>query len=616
VGRRTIGWAALGVLVVGLGAVYGGVYDYAFLGWDDRVHTIDNPHIGETAYFWTHFEQGMYMPLSFSIWSVLFRLLGPSAAAFHLVNLLFHALGAVLVFLVLERLLEMGPRPRPSRPSRPSPWGFTARAHRALAAAFGAMLFAFHPLQVEPVSWITSLKDVSYAFFALLGLYAYLEHHRREGTAERRWYALSLASLALATLCKPAAVCLLFILVAVELFWLGRPLGRAARAVLPFLVVAAPATVANAISQQRLTLLYETPLLLRPLVALDSLGFYLYKLFWPLELLPAYERSPRWLIDSGTIHWSWLPAAAAAVALFRLRKRLPSLFFGALLFLCGVVLVLGLKNFAAQDNTTVYDRYVYLAMLGPAFLAAVAVLRARQPWQLGLGAVLLVALAAKSGVQTRYWKDDRTLWSTTLSQKPDSAVALVSLGLVESQQGHRERAVQLYRRAVEVKPHDVQAHNNLGAVLAEMGRLGEAGQHFQRAVEIDPKNVASLNNLSRFELQVGRLDRAEKLVRAVLERDPRHRDANLRLGEILLGTDRVAEALRHSERLLGSMPRDAEVLTLHGVACARAGLLERAIRAFRAALHIDPGYQAARDNLERALQERRGAEPTGPGAEP
>ena len=590
----------LAAIVLAVLAIYASVLGYGFLDWDDRVHTVDNRHIADTAYYWRHFEQGMYMPVTFSAWSILYRWFGDNPAPFHGLNLLLHAANAVLVFLVLEQLLESVPRPSRSGADD----GTQARRRTApscLSAGGGALLFAVHPLQAEPVSWITSLKDLGYGFFSLLAIFTFVRFVR---TKRAPWHWLHLASigaLVVATLCKPAAIAVVLILAALCLLWWAIDWRRSLSLLWPFAAAALPAAVLNGMSQQRLTLLYHTPLHLRPLVALDSLGFYLGKVLLPWELSPAYERSPRWLIESGTITYGWLAGAVAVGLVLLMRKRYPELLASFAVFFAAVVLVLGLKSFAAQDNTTVYDRYVYLAMLGPALLAGTLLYRARQRWQLVIAGLALLALGAKSAVQTRHWESDRTLWTYALEQRPDSAVALVALGLQHSKDGHRERAIELYERAVKVKPHDVEAHHNLGAVLASMGKLAEAEGHFIAALELNPKNLSARNHLSRVYFETGKLDLAERHTRLALDRAPHHPDVAIRLGEVLLAQGRLPECIAHMESVVRWLPDHPDGLTLLGVALAQNGQEERAIGYFRAALHIHPQHESARHNLDVAL---------------
>ena len=78
------------------------------------------------------------------------QLFGLNAGMHHSVNVLFHAANSLLLLLLLLR------------------W-----TNALWPSAFAAALFAWHPLHVESVAWISERKDVLSTFFALLALLAY-----------------------------------------------------------------------------------------------------------------------------------------------------------------------------------------------------------------------------------------------------------------------------------------------------------------------------------------------------------------------------------------------------------------------------------------------------------
>src|SRR5207247_3214952 len=116
---------------------------------------------------------------------------------FHGANVLVHALAACVVFLLLRRL-EMPD----------------------VAALFGAALFAVHPVQVEPVGWTSGLKDVLCGLFSLIALWQYVEYVQRG-----KWhYWIAMAAFVWALLCKPSAMMVPAIAIAIDWVILRRPL--------------------------------------------------------------------------------------------------------------------------------------------------------------------------------------------------------------------------------------------------------------------------------------------------------------------------------------------------------------------------------------------------------
>ncbi len=130
-------------------AVYGVTLAGEFLAWDDRQHFFLNPHLvaGEFQFFWTNAYYGFFAPVTYTVWTTLFQI-SHEPWPFHLLNLILHTCNALFVFSLIKALLKTDDR----------------------TAALGALVFALHPLQVEPVAWISGGRDLMAAFFGLAAM--------------------------------------------------------------------------------------------------------------------------------------------------------------------------------------------------------------------------------------------------------------------------------------------------------------------------------------------------------------------------------------------------------------------------------------------------------------
>ena len=145
--------------------------------WDDDGH-LTSPalqSLGGLARIWT--EPGatqQYYPLVHTVFWIEHLLWGDVTLPYHLVNILLHVVGALLLLRILENLKV------------PGAW---------LAAA----IFALHPVQVESVAWISELKNVLSAVFFFGAFLLYLRFDRLRQSPP---YFLSLAALVAGLLCK------------------------------------------------------------------------------------------------------------------------------------------------------------------------------------------------------------------------------------------------------------------------------------------------------------------------------------------------------------------------------------------------------------------------------
>src|SRR5580693_7753157 len=125
----------LALIALAVAAVFGRSVTADLLSWDDEDLITANPHVADgnlpgLAWHWTHPHEGLYIPVIYSAWWTIAATAGVNPPFFHAANLIVFIACCWLVYSLLLRLI-----------ARPWP------------AFAGAMLFALHPLQVEPVAW-------------------------------------------------------------------------------------------------------------------------------------------------------------------------------------------------------------------------------------------------------------------------------------------------------------------------------------------------------------------------------------------------------------------------------------------------------------------------------
>ena len=236
-------------LVAVVFAVFFRTLESGFLRWDDDINVFENARVqGLTAenlrWMFTDFEQAIrYKPLSWLAWALVHEAFGLNPFGYHLANVLLHCTNAVLLFFLLRRLLRLAGSPagrdsvephlerrdaRSAHASSIGKWGSTeSHPTSALAdacAAIGTLLWAVHPLRVEPVAWVTGLPYHLALCFALVATVFYLRSHAAEAepSARHRDYWLAVVAFALAVLSYPIVLGYVAVLVALDFFPLRR----------------------------------------------------------------------------------------------------------------------------------------------------------------------------------------------------------------------------------------------------------------------------------------------------------------------------------------------------------------------------------------------------------
>jgi hypothetical protein len=169
-------------------AGYWQVHQFGFINFDDNVYVSENvivqSGLPKEGFLWAFSTKyfGLWNPLVWLSFMADYQLYGLHAGGYHVTNLIFHILSALLLF-----------------------WLFSRMTGEIWKSAFVAAFFALHPLHVESVAWISERKDVLSAFFWMLTLCFYVFYTEKQSVKR---YLLVFFSFVLALLSKPMVVTL------------------------------------------------------------------------------------------------------------------------------------------------------------------------------------------------------------------------------------------------------------------------------------------------------------------------------------------------------------------------------------------------------------------------
>ncbi len=519
-------------LFLGTLLLYARSAGYDFLNYDDPRYITANPEVREGI---TVDSLRWAVTGSADLWNPVTRLthlldvqlFGLDVRGHHWTSNLWQALNAGLAFLLLRRLTG-------------SLW----------TSALCAAVFAWHPLRVESVSWISERKDVVSVFFGLLTLLGYTVYGQRLAAgasvpSTRRAYAGTLLAFTAALLSKPSMVALPGVLFLLD-FW---PLGRLAdlraarlrRLVLekiPFALLAVVFSVITIHTQTAAKCFQlELPLLARLLNALVSIPRYLGKLFWPFDLAVAYPHPvwwPVWLVA-----FSVFVVAGISYAAWRLRRSAPWLAVGWLWFLGMLVPVIGLVQVGFQS---IADRYTFFPLLG-AQIALFWTLRSLLPRVLPRTVIALGSGLLVLGCAARTW-DQQSRWHDP---------------------------VTLFEHAIAVTGPNHTAQGFLAYSLAGLGRAEEARQHAKIALALEPENRTALVTLARLALAERQYESAADTFATVLALDPQDLDTALGRAKALWGLGQPEQVLAQLQPFVDTDNTNLELLQSYAFALIKLG---------------------------------------------
>ncbi len=624
--------------------VYCRVIRNEFVHYDDDTYIFKNPYIqtgisiDNIKWAFTTDHGGNWHPLTWISHMTDSQLFGMKKAGWHhLVNLLWHVINTVLLFIMLSRMTG-------------AVW----------QSAFVAALFAVHPLNVETVAWASERKSVLSTFFWFMTILLYINYVKSRSIKS---YVFSILFFLMGLLSKPMVVTLPFVLLLLDFWPLNRtPLYRTGAddnqqettephditvvgtsllnkllfEKVPFFILAMIFCIVTLFVQESagsVASLDAIPFSSRITNALLSYFMYIYMMVWPVDLAVLYPHSGMPQVWQYTISGIFLISVTFLVV--KAARRFPYLGFGWFWYLGTLVPVIGIVQAGGQSMA---DRYAYLPLIGIFIMIAWGVSdipvkkhHFSRSLYAGLAAVIIFAFSCVTFVQTGYWKNSIALFKRTVSVTKGNYVMYNNLGNAYMRVDRLDDAMFYCREALKIKPNSIEVLNNLGNILLKKGEVDEAVSLLAKAMKINPNHMIVRKNLQRGLMmkrqkqstlphvaseqktpgtveffvnmgvalaKQGRSEEALAQIDKAIEVDSDYWPAYNSLGIVLLQMGKLDEAETNFKKTIKIKPDYIEAYNNLGILYARQKKIEQAVMQFSKALKINPNYKKAKQNLD------------------
>lgn len=545
----------------------------------------------------------LYRPVAVTSFRIIHALFPGSVWPQHALNILLHAILAILVVRISRR------------------WHDDVRV-----AWFSGLLFAALPIHCEVVDSVVGRADLLAALGVLSAMLFYMRTTR---TRVHRvfWYFVVSLSVFVAMASKESGVVASICVLATDWFcrrqsqegknnrWFSAAtLRRVCFLVVPVGVYVGlrlnafdGAIVQSAPLTKTINVMVGAPVWQRVLGSVQLWGMYWIKTVWPRVLCIDYSinavRLATGLFDPTVLAGLGVLILGALWAVRRARKG--DLTVGCLLGLC-VLCYLPTSNSFVLIRTFFAERVWYLPSVWAVMLIALGLSRVRKKRL--VHAIFVVALATMVGrcwVRNGDWKNNRTLYAAAYRDHPNGAQALRLYGQVLVNQGEIDQGIVLLRRAIDIDLGYTDAYRALGRAYLALGKYKEA-LHFLLDAEMQaPGDATTQAALRRARKAVA--DRQGKTIQALRTRvanAPGDIEAHLKLVSALRDVGDLRGALDHLQKFHSRFAGNARWVHEQAVTLVMMNDLDQAINAYRQAVHLAPENVATTVELAMLLLER------------
>ncbi|XP_074489781.1 protein O-mannosyl-transferase TMTC3 isoform X1 [Sebastes fasciatus] len=574
-----------------------------------------------------------YRPLTVLTFRLNYLFTELSAASYHLLNVVLHAVVCVLFLRVCRLFLDK------------------------TSGLVAALLFAVHPIHSEAVTGVVGRAELLSSIFLLAAFLAYTKSTSADHSIVWAPIALTVVLVAAATLCKEQGITVVGICCVYEVFvaqgFTLPMLLDTLRQVLqgkdgfPYAVLQTllklivliistlllvivrvqviqsqlpvftrfdnPAAVSSTPTRQ-LTFNYLLPvnawLLLNPSELCCD---------WTMGTIPLVES----LLDLRNLATLGFYTFLGLLAYHSLRYRNSSAktVIMALSFI--VLPFIPASNLFFPVGFVVAERVLYVPSMGFCVLVAHGFKIISHKGQLKkiswlIIGVLLTTHAVKTFNRNWDWESEYTLFTSALKVNKNNAKLWNNVGHALENQNNYEKALRYFLQATRVQPDDIGAHMNVGRTYKNLNKSREAEDAYLVAKSLMPQVIPGkkyatrvapnhlnvyINLANLIRANESRLEEADQLYRQAISMRPDFKQAYISRGELLLKMNKLTEARDAYLRALELDRTNADLWYNLAIVNIEMKDPSEALKNFNHALELNPHHKLALFNSALLMQE-------------
>ena len=174
---------------------------------------------------------------------------------------------------------------------------------------------------------------------------------------------------------------------------------------------------------------------------------------------------------------------------------------------------------------------------------------------------------------------------------------LTNQGLSAQMEGDNKKALDYYKKALDLKPNFLITKNNLANLYNSMEKYSIADNLLNEVLLEDSEYIHALYNKGISSWRLGRVGEAINFFRKVINKNQNYLDAYLFLGLMYSKIEEFVKAIQVYKIALSKSPNSLPFLNNLAIAYLDLGRKEKAEEIFKHILKINPGFTNALTGL-------------------